>query len=209
MRLCAAAPRGRQHTYALVDERAPLASSLDRDEALAELTRRYFTSRGPATLKDYRWWSSLTAAEGRRGLEMVSSELEHEVVDGRTYWFASPSRAPRRRSPVIDLVQGYDESVVSYSESKDVLRPLVVAGGKPSDVVVFMHAVLLDGQVIGHWRPVSSKGSVVIETSLYRRLDRVEALALEAAVGRYGRFLGPPATALVHGSHRLARCKAN
>ena len=86
--VCSGARRGRQFTYALLDERAPQARMLDRDEALAELARRYFTSHGPATLQDFVWWSGLTGADARAGLEMVTSQLMREVVDGQVYWFA-------------------------------------------------------------------------------------------------------------------------
>ncbi len=61
--VCSGAMRGKQHTYALLDERIPHGKTLDREEALAELARRYFTSRGPATLNDFARWSSLTAAQ--------------------------------------------------------------------------------------------------------------------------------------------------
>src|SRR2546422_2911401 len=44
--VCSGAMRGKQHTYALLDERIPKGKPLDREAALAELTRRYFTSRG-------------------------------------------------------------------------------------------------------------------------------------------------------------------
>jgi len=47
--------RGTQFTYALVEERAPRGRTVDREEALAELTTRYFSSHGPATLRDYAW----------------------------------------------------------------------------------------------------------------------------------------------------------
>ncbi len=67
--ICSGARQGRQHTYALFDDRVPAAAHLARDESLAELTRRYFTSHGPATVKDFTWWSSLTVADARRGLE--------------------------------------------------------------------------------------------------------------------------------------------
>jgi hypothetical protein len=190
------AMRGKQHTYALLDERAPNAIRLDRDEALAELTRRYFVSRGPATLKDYARWSSLTAGECRTGLAMVRSELDQEQIDGRTYWFGSPSRTPKRTlSPRVDLVQGYDEIVMSYSESKDVVAP-PAAIPLYRDGHIFLHAILLDGRLIGYWRHDPPKGSVTIETSLGRPLEPVEAEALEAAVERYGRFLGVPAKVL-------------
>src|SRR6266568_1504898 len=97
--VCSGARRGRQFTYALLDERAPQARMLDRDEALAELTMRYFTSRGPATLQDFVWWSGLTVADARTGLEMVTSQLMHDVVDGQKYWFSSST------SPTNDLSQ--------------------------------------------------------------------------------------------------------
>jgi hypothetical protein len=191
--VCSGARQGKQQTYALLDDRAPQAESLDRDEAVAELTGRYFTSHGPATLKDYLWWSSLTAADGRTGLDAVRSKLEHEVVDGRTYWFAASSPGAKAALKVIDLVQGYDECIVSYSESKDVLFGLLAVDAIPDGSVAFTHAVLLNGQLIGHWRPVHERHSVVVKTFLHRPLDRLEARALDAAVERYGRFMGFPA----------------
>jgi hypothetical protein len=191
--ICSGALRGKQHTYALFTERVPQVKTVSRDDALAELTRRYFTNRGPATLKDYLRWSSLSTTEGKTGLEMVKSQLEHEVVDDRTYWFAPSALGAKPKSPVIDLVQGYDEYVMSYSESKDVLPlplgPTATVQGKSS----FFHAILLDGHLIGHWKHVLSKNAVTIQTNLYRPLARTEARALEAAVERYGRFMGMPA----------------
>jgi hypothetical protein len=195
--VCSGAPKGKQHTYALLDERAPQAKSLGRDEALAELTERFFTARGPATVRDYVRWSSLATAEAKSGLEMVSSLLEHEVVDGRTYWCEASAQDAKPRSPVIDLVQGYDECVMSHSESKDVLYGSMTADTVPRGRAAFMHAVLLDGQLIGHWRSVRQRNSVVVEAALYREFNRFEARAMAAAVQRYERFLGLPVTLAV------------
>jgi hypothetical protein len=191
--VCSGALRGKQHTYALLDERAPKAKELDRDEALAELTRRYFTARGPATLKDYLRWSSLTAAEGRTAIDMVKSELDHDEVGGRIYWFEHSRRPERTSSKRIDLVQGYDECIMSYSESRDVLTSTAPGEG-PGDQSPFIHAVLLNGRLVGHWRHVPKTKSVIVETSLYRPLNRVEMKALEAAVDRYADFKGVPIT---------------
>jgi hypothetical protein len=187
--ICSGARRGKQQTYALLEERAPDARRIDRDEGLAELTGRYFSSRGPATLKDYSRWSSLTVADCRRGLEMLDDELEHEVLGDRTYWFAPSSPPPKRPSHAIDLVQLYDECVMSYSESRDAL-----GGSVPSQETESMHPILLDGQLRGHWKRVERRTAIEIQTSLDGSLHRVETKALHAAVERYGRFLGEPAT---------------
>ena len=87
--VCSGARRGKQFTYALLDERVPQSRTLEHDEALAEFARRYFTSHGPATLQDFVWWSGLTVADARAALAMVTSQLMHEVVDGQTYWFSA------------------------------------------------------------------------------------------------------------------------
>src|SRR5262249_24867384 len=84
--ICFGARKGKQQTFALLDEWVPAAKMMERDEALAELARRYFTSHGPATLQDLVWWSGLTTADARAGLEMAKPYLANETVDGKTYW---------------------------------------------------------------------------------------------------------------------------
>ena len=67
--ICSGPRRGKQQTYALLDHRAPPSplDGLSRERALAELVRRYFRSHGPATIKDFTAWSSLTVADTRVG----------------------------------------------------------------------------------------------------------------------------------------------
>lgn len=190
--ICSGAVTGKQQTYALLEERSPQTTSPDRDQALAELTRRYFTSRGPATARDFGWWSSLTAAEIREGIEMLSGELDSETVDGRTYW-SGPSRRTRSpASPIIDLVQIYDEIGIAYTESRDVLLGTVDKGSVWE--ARLPHMILLDGQAIGHWKSSRKKQSVEIVSTFYRRPTREENAAFDRAIGRYARFLGVPAT---------------
>ena len=190
--VCSGPRRGKQHTYALLEERAPNARSMDPDEALAELVARYFASRGPATARDFAWWSSLTVAEALRGLAMAGPRLEGRDVDGRTYWY-DPSVAesePRARTPRMDLVPCYDEIVVSYSESRDILQGEVAA----LDRALHPHALLLDGRLLGKWRVMEGRGTMTVEAVLHRSLSRAETIGLDEAVRRFERFRGYPAT---------------
>src|SRR5689334_12759214 len=173
--VCSGVMRGKQHTYALLAERIPNGKPLEREAALAELTRRYYTSRGPATVNDFARWSSLTTAQAREGIALVAHELESDVIDGTTYWFGPPlPRASASAKPRVDLVQGYDEIIMSYSESRD-------ASLGPVDSRL-LHAVLLDGRMIGKWKPVAGRNSVVLKTVLNRTLNRAEKKALATAV---------------------------
>jgi hypothetical protein len=185
--------RGKQHTYALISERAPGARTLEPDEALAELTRRYFASHGPATVKDFSWWSSLTITQIKRGLDLVGSALAREDVDGRTYWFAPAGPAPRDRSPTAHVLQAYDEYVVAYTESRQVInldeRPL----GVPNENVP-IHPIVLDSQLVGRWRRVVDRGGITVQPTLAVELTAGQRRAVEAAFARYADFAGLPVT---------------
>jgi len=118
---------------------------------------------------------------------LVANELESEIIDGKTYWFAAPlPRASASTKPRVDLVQGYDEIIMSYSESRDV-------SFVPVDSRL-LHAVLLDGRMIGKWKPLAQRNSVVLKTVLDRALTRVERDALGAAIQAYTSFAGVPLT---------------
>lgn len=80
--VCSGARRGKQFTYALLEERVPAGTSFDRDGALLRLTAIYFATRGPATPADFSWWSGLTVGEARKGIDLAGSTLERVIVDG-------------------------------------------------------------------------------------------------------------------------------
>jgi hypothetical protein len=194
--ICGGPPRGKQHTYALVDARAPAARSLPRDEALAELATRYFQSHGPATLKDLTWWSSLTMADARRAVEAAG--LERVTLRDRDWWAVDEAPPARDRAPAAHLVQGYDEYVVAHKDTRDVYGGTPLPGTMaPSRTGQggFLHAVLVAGVVKGSWRARASARATVVELRMGRPSER-ERGALERAADRYGRFLGKPASAV-------------
>ncbi len=190
--VCSGALRGKQHTYALVEERAPDARELSRDEALAELTLRYFTSHGPATVKDFHWWSSLTQADIRRGLEAVGDRLRQDVVRGVTFWSDAAAPTARLAPNTVHLLHGYDEYVVGYTESKPLLHSSDARFVLPRGQVTFNSLVLLDGRVAGQWKRTAMKDAVRLDIVLRVPFDAAQRDALEAAAQRYGAFVGSP-----------------
>lgn len=194
--LIVSGPRqGRQHTYAPFDERVPKVRRLDREEALAELTRRYFIGRGPAQVTDFAWWSGLTVKEARRGLDMVGSCLEREVVEGKTYWSSANAPPARKGGPAVHLLPNFDEFLVAYqdrSASFDPSRGLDLTGFRNG---VLDNVVVLRGQVWGGWKRRLEGRQAVVEVGPVDALEPSEAAELEQAAGRLGRFLGVPVTA--------------
>jgi hypothetical protein len=186
--VCSGPRRGKQFTYALLDERAPHARRLPRDEALAGLTRRYFTGHGPATVRDFAWWSGLTVADARAGLGMLASDLTHEVIDGQTYYYPA-SMPPAVESPEqAFLLPTYDEILVGYA-SFDKSR----SGGQAiNQNVVFNPRIVIGGRIAGSWQRTFNKGVVIVEIVPFAPLTAAEEAAIAAAAQRYGDFVVMP-----------------
>ncbi len=188
--VCSGARRGKQFTYALLDERVPETRTLSRDEALAELTKRYFTSHGPAMIQDFVWWSGLTTADAKSGLEMSRAHLTQETIDGKIYWFSSSMPVTNRLIPPALLLPPYDEYTIAYKDHSAILDP---AYGEQAKTQLYGGAAVSDSQAVGYWRRTFSKGTAVIEIAPFRPLDATERDAFAAAAQHYGEFLGLPA----------------
>jgi hypothetical protein len=188
--ICSGARRGKQFTYALLEERAPAVGKLAREEALVELTRRYFATRGPATLHDFTWWSGLTMADARAGIQSLSSRFLSEEIGGKTYWF-DPSTSPAaRKSPQVHLLPNYDEYFIGFRDRSAIgkwVSPLYL---EENSVALNAHIFLVDGYIAGGWRRTIKKDRVLIEMTRLTALSRDQEGALERAARQYGDFLG-------------------
>jgi len=188
--VCSGARRGKQFTYALLDERVPRSRTLSRSEALAELATRYFTSHGPATLKDFVWWSGLTMKDARTGLEMVKSKLLSEVSGEQMYWI--PDSIPRaltagRRAY---LLPNFDEYIVGYSDRREICDEVHLKTADSRGNVLFSHTIVLDGKIAGTWKRSLAKERVVVEVKPFAPINTTQARKIAAAAELYGAFLG-------------------
>ncbi len=181
--VCSGPRAGKQFTYALLEERVPAAKMWERDEALAEITRRYFMSHGPATLQDFVWWSGLTVEDARRGIAHVERELQKETMDEKIYWGPQPSRP--KPGHTAHLLPAYDEYFVAYKDRQTVVE---MKNGKPllTSWDVLGPTYIIDGIATGTWKRTDS-GTIEFNTA--RELKKSERLALSDATDRYAAFL--------------------
>lgn len=190
--ICSGPSRGKQQTYALLAERAPNALNLSHEEALSELALRFFRSHGPATLADYAWWSGLSKADARFGLSSASSQLTHDVIEGREYWFApeTPAHAP---AASCYLLPNYDEYVVAYTDRSALFdaaehKALLDSRQNP----LFNNVVIVDGVVLGTWKRTVRATAIAVELNLFRPLDKTHRALLQKSLDRYSHFMGAP-----------------
>jgi len=190
--ICSGPRRGKQFTYALFDERVPRARALTREQALAELTRRYVASHGPATARDFAWWSGLGAGEARTGIEMVRPALVRTVWDGLTFWSAPSRAAAPPAAPTAHLLPNYDEYLIAYQD-RGLAHPVPARTRSRVQFDAFGNFLIVDGRFAGTWRRDVRRDAVVVTVVPLKPMPRARRDALEAAVRAFGRFVERPA----------------
>lgn len=163
---------GSEFIYALREELAPAPLVMEKEAAIAELARRYFISRGPATLPDFVWWSGLELAEAKMGLEMNKAGLQYVVINGEAYWFFETPAV--KETDTVSLLPSFDEFSVGYKDRIDEYKP----------------SIIIDGQVAGTWKYREQRHKISIETQLYAPLGEKMTNAVLSAGESYARFLG-------------------
>ncbi len=189
--ICFGVRQGKQQTFVLLDEWVPGTRSMAREEALAELARRYFASHGPATDRDFAWWTGLTLGDARLGLELAGSQLVQEEIEGQTYWRSPLQAVVDEAEPSAWLLPAYDEYTVGYTDRSALLDADGVRYTEAGHSIL-MPAIVIRGQMVGTWRRTIRARAVEIELYPFAPLSQGDADLVALAATRYGEFLGLP-----------------
>ncbi len=190
--ICSGPRRGKQFTYALMEERVKKAKKLSREQALTKLVINYFKSHGPAQLKDFSWWSGLTVKDARDALNSIKSKLNQSTHNDKTYWFFDNKEVKTPKSPSALLLSIYDEYTIAYkdrgdiSEARDIER-MISMGNALTAVII------LNGKVAGTWNKSLKKNRVEIRLNPFHKFSKDEQEAIESEANRYSEFVEIPA----------------
>jgi hypothetical protein len=186
--ICFGPRQGKQPTFVLFEEWLPRARRLPREEALAELAHRYFSGHGPATLRDFAWWSGLKLADARLAVSLAGRRLQEEMVDGELHWFTD---LPAPRVAADDrayALPAFDEFLIGYTDRSAALDAaasrLVIAGG------MFKPVIVAGSRIVGTWKRRTGRGEVVCSIAPFAKLHEATVRASFAALERYARFVG-------------------
>jgi hypothetical protein len=191
--LCFGTHEGKQPTFALLDEWCPGGKKKDREEALAELARRYFTGHGPATIRDFTWWSGLKAADARAALALAAPVLEQVKIGEQIYWMAENGPSKPKASRNVFLLPGFDEYLLGYTDRSAVLDLKYAQRICPGSNGMFIPTVVMGGRVAGIWKRVLKRDTVLIQVKAFTSFKKAEKQAIEEAAERYGTFVGKKA----------------
>lgn len=185
--VCNGSRRGKQFTYALLDERVTKGKTYDRSDAIVELARRYFSSHAPATLHDFHWWSGLKMGEARAGLEAIQPMLVSETIGKQTYWLPNNFQERPIDSPVLHLLPAFDEFLVSYKDRSASLHPsqkvqTITGNG------IFKPVVVQNAWVHGIWQRTFKKNKVEVQHQLFEESSGLDAALMQEAVERFAAF---------------------
>jgi hypothetical protein len=186
--ICFGPHDGKQPTFVLLDEWIPGTRDLNRDEALAVLAKRYFSSHGPALLKDFVWWAGMTASAAKEAIELVKPELSYFKINEQYYWF-NPEFSPSLDMPIMAfLLPGFDEYILGYTDrstivDKKYFNNLTPGGG------MFNSTIVLSGKVVGTWKRTIKKGLLQLEIIPFGKLTNDQKEAIRKAEKRYTDFL--------------------
>ncbi len=196
--VCSGGREGKQFTYALLEERVPPVPAILREEALYQLTERYFRSRGPALAVDFSTWSGLAMKDVAAGIGMMGSSLESEVQGGKTYYHL-PEGSPYRVKASCWLLPTYDELIMGYKHRDAILPP-----GELMSKALFDNMILYRDQIAGTWRrKVVGKG-IELDYQLFKP-DRLMAKALDEAIARLATFIGLRLSSVVNRGESLGK----
>jgi hypothetical protein len=167
----------------------PLAkSTLSSDSAFTELARHFFRWVGPATMKEFQWFSGLgvkTAKDATASLGLVSADegsdrllLPKDVDAFRA--FAPPTEPQYALVSSLDAISATRRDVSTLVDDADRAKVAELTfgdrpGGSLTDLAA--HAILDRGRLIGYWEYDADAGRIVAATFSGKR-DKALARAI-------------------------------
>lgn len=153
-------PDGTEDTFILHDAVVPDPVVLAGEEALAELGVRYFRSRGPATVRDFAWWSGLTVTDARKAAALAvdtRTVVPTDSPDGRRMfladWQDDITAAELADAVAPDhpdlLLPAFDEYLMAYTDRSDIMDAAVTTAVGPTKNGLVHPCIVREGRVTG------------------------------------------------------------
>jgi hypothetical protein len=189
--ICWGPTAGTQQALVLVDDWIPAQRSPERQAALAQFALRYLASHGPATERDFAWWSKLTLADVRAAITSCSEGLTELVHDGTSYWIATSeldAASAARVSSTVHALPGFDEYLLGYQDRSLPLAADHSARIVPGNNGIFLPTIVSKGRVVGTWRRRPASKTALIVPEHFESATATAQAGFTRAAAAYARF---------------------
>lgn len=197
--LCFGPTDGKQHTFVRLADWIPRPRRRQRDEALGELTTRYFTSHGPASVADLCGWAGITVKDAQTGLALAGKRLVERAHGGVACWLGADvedrlASVAKEASASVLALAGFDEYVLGYKDRDAFLDPAHANAICPGGNGFFQPTLVRGGQIVGTWRRAPKGKTIVTELTTFAPSARAVEAGFARAMQAYGAYLGqaPP-----------------
>jgi hypothetical protein len=169
-----------------------LAKFFSQENALQEIAIRYFRSRSPATLKDFIWWSGLNVSEAKTALDLANNSLTKENINGEIYYFFRSKNFAALKdlqslNKKVFLLAGFDEYLIGYADRSACLDEKFLSKAVYSNGI-FHPTIVIDGQIIGKWRPITKGKNITMRSELFMKLSKQQIQLIEREFEKYCDF---------------------
>ncbi|MDR0754946.1 MAG: winged helix DNA-binding domain-containing protein [Prevotellaceae bacterium] len=185
--VCSGTDKGRQQSYALIDERVEPAKKINKDEALAKLATRYFKSHSPASLQDFNWWSGLSVADCKYAISLIDKDLIKEKKSKTVLFVHQSSGTKSDFSEYACFLPPFDEYLISYKNRASVIDPQYQLHAFTKNGI-FRPIIMYNGKIVGTWNKTLNKNKMEIKTQLFDENLKTDSDLLKKAENKYLSF---------------------
>jgi hypothetical protein len=186
--ICSGPMKEKKLSYSLLEERVPEKRELSKEEALAELAKRYYQSRYPATIQDFIWWSNLSLSEARKATELVKLLFIVESAGSAEYLLPNSFSGSLKKNNSVHLLPAFDEFLIGYRDRSSSLS-MIHNKKTITNNGIFYPTIVVNGQVSGVWKRNVKGNKAVIQTDLFISPDKLINKMVEKEADLYGQFL--------------------
>jgi hypothetical protein len=185
--ICFGANRGQRVTWTSVRRLIPSFPSVDRDEAVRWLVRRYLRAYGPSTPQWFARWLAAPKPWADAAFASLGDELVEVDVEGTRTWLLTNDRQFTDTDPGgVWLLPYFDAFAIAW-QPRELLFPgraadRALTGGQAGPVPL----LLVDGVVAGVWHQRKTAKNLTITVESFVGLSPSQRGELEAQAVRVG-----------------------
>jgi len=190
--ICYGEDQGREPNLVRTDQWLSRYQPMAEEQAKQMLLERYLKAYGPATAKDFAYWSGMPAKEAASVWTSLADRMTEVSLEGQRLFILTEDLKTLRESelpgPVVRLLPYFDVYLLAHAAKDHLIEPRHYKRVFRKQWWI-SPVVLLNGKIIGTWARVESKKGTTIKTELFGRVTGPAQLRLEEEVERVTRFL--------------------